>query len=142
MNIQTLKERMLSLNELLTSIMEESGYNETADLLAVEWNENDPNECMLYAELFGLLQHLDYVHSVLNYLGKPITHEGILTFNRNNKYEIGNYELNEGDTLEVLEQDDYTKKYVWEETHVPYVDNPQELFKSLVAEGKKARIRG
>ena len=73
-------EKMLELNELLTSIMEESGYNETYDLLAIEWDETNPNDCMLYSELFGVLQHLDYVHQVLDYLGKPISHEGILCY--------------------------------------------------------------
>ena len=141
MNIETLKKKMLVLNESLTSIMEENGYSETADLLSVEWNEKDPNECMLHDELFGLFQQLDCVHSVLTYLEKPIIHEGVLTYNRNCRYAIGDYELNEGDILEVLELDEYTKNYVWRETHVPRRDNSKEVFKSLVSEGKKARIR-
>nr|WP_300837752.1 hypothetical protein [uncultured Acetatifactor sp.] len=141
MNINTLMKKMLELNELLTSIMEESGYNETYDLLAIEWDETNPNDCMLYSELFGVLQHLDYVHQVLDYLGKPISHEGILCYGGNGKYELDGIELKEGERVEVLEEDEFTNHIKWQEIYIPYENNLKELPESLSVVGKRVRIR-
>lgn len=37
MDIQTLLDKLLEINELLAPILEESSYNKTADLLSVEY---------------------------------------------------------------------------------------------------------
>ncbi|MCM1044822.1 MAG: hypothetical protein NC417_04875 [Candidatus Gastranaerophilales bacterium] len=141
MEIERLKERLFALNKEIASILEESGYNKSSDLPDTKWDEKDPDDTMLYQEFSELLQHLDYVHGVLDYLEKPVTHEGILTLNQREKYEIDGLELQEGDILEVLTKDPYTKNYIWEECYIPNKhDHP--LIKNLISEGKKARIRG
>lgn len=76
-------------------------------------------------------------------MGKPITHERVLTYNRNEKYELDGVELSEGYTLEVLERDAYTKKFEWKETYIPFEKSERNsVVKSIVDVGKKARIRG
>lgn len=140
MKIEGLKEQLLTLNKSIAFVLEESGYNKSSDLPDTEWNVKDPNDYMLYHELSDLLQRLDYIHRILNYLEKPVTHEGILTLNQNERYEVDGLELREGDILEVLVLDQYTKNYIWEESYIPG-RNDYQVMKSLVSEGRKARIR-
>ena len=142
MNIQTLFEKLQEINKLLLPIIEESGFKEYADLLTTDWNETNPNDCMLYNSIFDLMNHLSYVNHVVSYLEKPISHEGILTYNKNEKYEVDGIELCEGDRLEVLGISDITNRYEWKIERFSYRNKTQTMFRSFVSDGKRVRIRG
>ena len=113
MTIKTLKKKLIELNQMIGPILQESGYLETADLLSVKRNTSNPDENFLYDEFFGLLSHLGYIYSVLTYIEKPVTHEGIMQLSQGEKYELDGLEIAEEDVIEILEADYYTKGNRW-----------------------------
>ncbi|MCI9143150.1 MAG: hypothetical protein HFH87_11110 [Lachnospiraceae bacterium] len=132
MTINALKKTLLELNQMIAPILQESGYLDTADLLSVKRNTVNPDDNSLYDEFFGLLTHLGYVYSVLSYIEKPVTHEGIIQLSRGEKYELDGVELVDEDVIEILEMDHYIKMNRWVTTTVR---NNQDL------PGRMARIR-
>lgn len=132
MTIRALKKALMELNRMLAPILQESGYLETADLSSVKRNIANPDDNFLFDEFFGLLTHLGYVYSVLSYMEKPVTHEGIIQISRSDKYELDGVELADADVIEILEVDHYTKMNKWVMTAVR---NNRNL------SGKIARIR-
>lgn len=132
MTIRSLKKALMELNRMLAFILQKSGYLETADLSTVKRSTANPDDNFLFDEFFGLLTHLGYVYSVLSYMEKPVTHEGIIQISRSDKYELDGIELADEDVIEILEVDHYTKMNKWVMTAVR---NNRNL------SGKIARIR-
>lgn len=118
MTITALTKKLFELNKMIAPILQESGYLETADLSSVKRNIANPDDNFLFDEFFGLLTHLGYVYSVLSYMEKPVTHEGIIQISRSDKYELDGVELADEDVIEILEVDHYTKMNTWVMTAV------------------------
>lgn len=131
MDMGTLKEKMYGLNQQIEFILWECGYYKTDDLL-VDLKTEDPDENMLYDEFMLLWKHLDYVNCILNYLQKPIFHEGIICLNQDGRYMLDGVELCHNDMVEVYVFDQKRKKYTWERLH--FKDGEK-------LNGMKARIR-
>lgn len=118
MTIKALNKALMKLNRMLAPILQESGYLETADLSSVKRNIANPDDNFLFDEFFGLLTHLGYVYSILSYMEKPVTHEGIIQISRSDKYELDGVELADEDVIEILEVDHYTRMNKWVMTAV------------------------
>lgn len=132
MNLQTLQEKIIELNQMIQPILCELGCLEHTPP-TVEWDEENPNECMIHDELQGILSHLSYIQYVVDYLQKPVTHEGILIHDSNGKHMIGDVELTDEDCIEVLRFDEAAGKLKWKRI---YLEDSMDLI------GQKARIRG
>lgn len=136
MNIQTLKKKLSQLNEQITSILKDSGYNKTLDLSETEWNMQNPDDCMLYYKFLEVLYHLDYTSQTLSYLEKPVTKEGIIEY-RGNRYELDGMKLQEGQSVEILVEDEYLKNQIWKKYYVEYTDH----FYNRIRAGARGRLR-
>lgn len=72
MDIQTLLNKLLEVNELLASILEESSYNKTADLLSVEWSEK------ILMIVCSIVNYFDYCNIWIMFTMLLITWESLL----------------------------------------------------------------
>lgn len=133
MDIRVLQKELQELNEKIEPILRESGYFKTGALTKIRYDNKNLDEKFVYEKCWELLRYLGYCNDVLNYLQKPILHEGIVRVSGNGKYTIGELEINKGDVFEIFEIDESTNAYHW---RTVYSDS------RLNFEGKKARIRG
>lgn len=113
MKIQMLQEKLTELNMEIEKVLRMSGYLETMGLTAVEWDRENREEALLYQEYAGVLNHLDFVYTVLGYLQKPVACEGTICVNQAGKFELGGTELKQGDLFEILEAGDSEDAGVW-----------------------------
>ncbi|MBQ2604832.1 MAG: hypothetical protein II589_07420, partial [Clostridia bacterium] len=71
MNIQQLYNTVSDLNKQISTILKRSGFDYHNDLYDLDCG-SDSDSLMLREELTDVLDHLDVVNSILNYLGKKI----------------------------------------------------------------------
>lgn len=131
MKIEELKEKLYALNGIIRIILKECEYDKHYDL-AVDYNESNADECMLYKTFSDILTHLSYSNMFLEYLEKPIKQEGIITVNRLGHYKLNRFTIKRGDCIEVLQQGDEEDADFW--NLIIFGD----IYK---IEGKYARIR-
>lgn len=136
MEINLLKNQMEKLNEQIHFILTESGYFETEDLTEIEWDQQNPDDWMLYYKYLEAISHLQHINQILNYLEKPVIHEGILTY-KNDNYKLDGIALYDGQCIEILIKDEYAKKYVWKQCYVKSSADHHSQIKA----GVKGRIR-
>ena len=91
MNIQQLYNNLSDLNKEISTILKQSGFDTHNDLYDLDCG-SDPDSLMLREELTDVLDHLDVVNSILNYLGKKIAGEYTLHKNKNDRYSCDLHE--------------------------------------------------
>lgn len=132
MNIRDLKEKLLELDQTIEAICQECGFRQAGDSLLADWNEDDPDEAMMYDEFHDVLCHLLYVHRILNYLQSPVVHSGRLHKDPSGRYTLNGLSLKKGTPVEVYSFDNASQKYKWK---------VRDLNSSSHLQGLDARIR-
>lgn len=133
MDIIALEEKLLALNTEIKNILEAVGYKKQIRLDGVIYDEKNMDEDMKYREFCFIFSHLDYVHSLLDYLQKPIIQEGTICLNDKGEYELNGITLNSNDVVEIIVLDKEKQICQW---------NPVFVSESANLYGKIARIRG
>ncbi len=134
MDIQMLEKKLTGISRMLGAVLRQSGYQDTDDLLLVKYDTDSPDDILLYEAYMGIFSHLKEAYSVLNYLQKPVIHEGIVEYSWNG-YVLDGIELADEDMFEVLERDEYTGRWKW------VLASICEYFETDY-EGMRARVRG
>lgn len=133
MNIKTLEERLLTLDGEIQDIFKEIGYEKKFEITNLEFDEENPDDYMMYREFSSICSHLDYIHVVLDYLKKPVTHMGIVHLNGDGDYELDGTVLKKDDMVEIICMDEEEKKLYW---------YPMQISDRKNLDGENARIRG
>ena len=114
MDLETLKTKITDLDLKAEEIRKECGYSVSSDSMKhVEWDTKDPDSCFLFHELRDIMNVLGFIHYKLDYLQKPVTHEGILRYNKKG-YELDGIKLRYESRIEVLATDEDTQTSKWE----------------------------
>lgn len=132
MNLQSLKEHLLKLDQLSESICQEAGYPQINNPPQIEWNPDDPDETMMYDEFRIILCHLLYIHRTLDYLQKPVIHSGRLHKDRSGRYTLDRISLKHGMPVEVYSFDHESQQHKWK---LRYLESSSHL------QGLAARFR-
>ena len=132
MDIKTLEEKLLTLNTEIENILGVVGYKKQYRLDSLAYDENNMDDCMKYKEFGFVFTHLDYIHSLLDYLQKPIVQEGTICLNDKGEYELNGIALNSNDVVEIIVLDEEKQIYYWSPVFVKERTN---------LDGKKARMR-
>lgn len=72
MNIKTLEEKLLVLDVEIRNIIKEIGYAQKLEIPYLEFDKENPEDCMMYKEFCTIFSHLDYIHTKLDYLQKSV----------------------------------------------------------------------
>lgn len=132
MDLETLKNKITDLDLKAEEIRKECGYSTLSSSMEhVALDVEDPDACFLYHELRDILHVLSFVHYKLDYLQKPITHEGILQYNKKG-YELDGVKLRYECRIEILVTDEDTHTSKWE---LHYLTDHSKIG------GMRARIR-
>lgn len=113
MDIKELYKKSLLIKNSIETVLEEIGYCKNLCQANVSYNEENPDECMLFDELYSICTHFDYINVVLNYLQLPIKEEGRLQSDGHKKYFVNQTELKCGDVVEILLMDLNTYTFRW-----------------------------
>ena len=132
MDIRILEEKLLALNTEIENILKVVGYKKQYSLDGLIYDEKNMDDCMKYKEFCFVFSHLDYIHSLLNYLQKPIVQEGTICLNDKGEYELNGIALNSNDVVEIIALDEEKQVYYW---------NPVFVNERANLDGKKARMR-
>lgn len=134
MTIQNLESELLSLNEKIQKIFNETNYSSSHNLSTISYAPDSPDDVMKYFEFQSIFSHLDFVYSLFTYLQKPIEYTGIIERTPHGRYKIGQNILCVGDVIEILSTDEELEAQCWR----PYI------IKSLSMEldNATARFRG
>lgn len=132
MDIKILEEKLLTLNTEIENILKVVGYKKQYGLDGLIYDEKNMEDCMKCKEFGFVFSHLDYIHSLLNYLQKPIVQEGTICLNDKGEYELNGIALNSNDVVEIIALDEEKQTYYW---------NPVFVNERANLDGKKARMR-
>lgn len=132
MDIKILVERLLTMDGEIQNLFTEIGYEKKFQITNLEFDEENPDEYMMYREFSSICSHLDYIHTVLDYLKKPVTHVGVIHFNSNGVYELDGTVLKKDDIVEIVCMDEEGKKFYW---------YPLSVSDRKNLDGENARIR-
>lgn len=115
MDLETLESKLIALNRTAEEIRKECGYTDLSSSMEnVELDGKNPDACFLYHELKDILHVLSFVSYKLDYLQKPIAHEGILQYDKKKGYELNGIKLRYESRIEVLATDEDTQNSKWE----------------------------
>ena len=142
MNIQQLYNNFSDLNKEISTILTQSGFDTHNDLYDLDCG-SDPDSLMLREELTDVLNHLDVVNSILNYLGKKIAGEYTLHKNKNDRYSCDLHEYTCGNRIEFYYYDDDIEKYRWNISTVEHNGSDYYIvgYRDISLNGLKVRIR-
>ena len=142
MNIQQLYNNLSDLNKEISTILKQSGFDTHNDLYDLDCG-SDPDSLMLREELTDVLDHLDVVNSILNYLGKKIAGEYTLHKNKNDRYSCDLHEYTCGNRIEFYYYDDDIEKYRWNISTVEHNGSDYYIvgYRDISLNGLKVRIR-
>lgn len=133
MDLKTLENKLIALDKASKDIREECGYTALSNSMEnVELDSKDPDSHFLYHELRDILNVLSFVSYKLEYLQKPITHEGTLHYDRKIGYELDGKKLPYESRIEILVTDEDTQNLKWE---LHYLTDHSKI------DGMSARIR-
>lgn len=143
MNIQQLYNTVSDLNKQISTILKRSGFDYHNDLYDLDCG-SDSDSLMLREELTDVLDHLDVVNSILNYLGKKIAGEYTLHKNKNDRYSCDLHEYTCGNRIEFYYYDDDIEKYRWNISTVEHNGSDYYIvgYRDISLNGLKVRIRG
>ncbi|PET53638.1 hypothetical protein CN514_18730 [Bacillus sp. AFS001701] len=139
-NIKELQKELFELTykiERILSMVDDQPDN-------IDYDPNNPDECMLYYKYRSMIDKLSDINYELNYLKRPIKEEGALYKQSNGKYTInGDYEFSSGSRIEVLVYDDLDEREEWVSTRIEHTNNDYYFFhlKETPLEGAKVRRR-
>lgn len=133
MDLNTLENKLIALDRTAEEIRKECGYTDLSNSMEnVELYSKDPDSHFLYHELRDILNVLSFVSYKLEYLQKPIAHEGILHYNKKKGYELDGVKLRYESRIEILVTDEDTQNRKWE---MRYLTDHSNI------DGMRARIR-
>jgi len=149
MNITTQKvyELLSNLRDEINRKFRQYGYNRfqflDVDEVVLE-NPKDPNEVQKRNELYSIIEKLDDITYVLDYLEKPVLKSGVLQKKANGRYELEGYEFTSGSDIETLIVDpEGEEASYWEHTSVEHDgDDYYAVYRHTCLDGLEARIRG
>lgn len=151
--IKCLTEELEKLRKQIKRVMDVSHYREYDDLSGVTYDKRNAEEMFLINEYRGILQKLDSVEYILEYLGLPVNFEDTLVKSESGRYETRNgrftYTCGSGieflDTEEQYDVDEDEVKDVpcWRASSVEHNGKDYYIvgFPSVVLDGLKVRVR-
>ncbi|WP_010676340.1 DUF5348 domain-containing protein [Bacillus timonensis] len=99
-----------------------------------EYNCNDAEEKYMYNISRSIVDRLDAVQTLLNWIEKPVIAIGRLTSNQNKRYEVGGKELTSGHPIDVWDDE-------WDEWVYSRVEhNGHDYY--IVSFGRDEKIEG
>lgn len=134
MTIKNLETELLIVNKTIQKIFELTSYQQTHNISGITFTPDSPDEVMKYFEFQSIFSHLDFIHSLLSYLQKPIKCTGIIERTPHGTYKIGNTTLSVGDIIEILTADEELGAKYWR----PYIIKSS----STELDNVNARFRG
>lgn len=114
-----------------------------SDMEKMGIDESDPNNLQLVNEYRKLLNKLSEVSNTMEYFKGPIIHEGVLSLNKNDRFEFDGVELTSGMGVEILVQDypDDAPEWVASSIEADLGSYYLVARPKLDLKGKRARIR-
>ena len=94
----------------------------------IEFNKNDKEENFLSVELMGILSDLGFAVECTDYLNKSVAVEGIVNI-KEGKFFIENFELRNGDVIEVLDDGFWYKINIMKINNEYYAEHLTTLIK-------------
>ena len=148
MDIKEVRVDIDKVVEVIAAAAERTGYNDF-NALECDYNEENPNEIEELNELQKFIDSVVQAAERLQYLDRPITHEGTIAFTLRGKLSIitGNeeaIELDGGQRVEILQYDDINDRNEWilTETSRATAANGSIVDRGIVVGGMtQARIR-
>lgn len=143
MDVKDLGKELASLENEIRKILSRTGtleYNE----INISSDKENPQEQFLKNEYANAVDLLHEVYSNMEYLDKPIRHEGKLY-----KNEFGRYELSDsvvftsGNLIEFLFYDTFDECNRWVKSRIEHSDGDYYIvgFKNVALEGLEVRTR-
>lgn len=146
MKISELTKEMHSLNRQIKTVLHNSGFEKECQFIPDnEFDNLTADERQLVDVYDTILNKLDIISDRLEYLSKPITHEGKLCLSSNDRFTVDGCELCCGYRIEVLRYDDYDECYRWVIDRVEYSKGKGGYYiygrNTTMYEGMTVRIR-
>lgn len=119
--LQELTTKLNILNSDIKEILKYSEYEQYEDLSGIE-HSNNSEDLLLVENYRILLEKLDSINHILNYLQRPIKEEGTLYLNESGRYQIKGSATyyTSGNGIEFLTYDDYNDSYSWHTSTVEH----------------------
>lgn len=109
--------------------------NELTKIGNVEYDERNKEERFLFAHYQGIISDMDYIIESIDYINKPSVIGGIINL-QNQKLYINSLELKDGDSIEVLFNDE------WQQVDIFKINGKyrEELLKDIINMYGKIRL--
>lgn len=144
MDVKELGGSLNNLKGSIRKILIDTGHLKYGEI-EVSSDKNNPEEKFLLDQYKEVVQSLSKTYSILEYLEKPISHEGTLTKNDSGRYEIDSFtELTSGSSIEFFIYDEYDECEKWIASRIEYTTGDYYMYgyKDIQLQGLKVRIRG
>ena len=113
MIIKELFAALVKLNYDISHLLSEACFSEYDDFSDVDFDDSDPEECLLHDELSAIMSQLVSISTTINYLKLPVTGEYILYRNADNRYECERHIFHCGDPIEICLYNELYDRYEW-----------------------------
>ena len=152
-NINDMIKEFHQLNASIKNVLADTRYKDLGDLSEISLDYENADQLLLLDEAYTILNQLQSVSADIDYLRRPVTHQGTLHKNSSGRYEIDDLELTSGHIVEYLAHDDShaTFNEKGEYINVPYwrrgriENNGTDYYivgdSTLSLEGLQVRIR-
>jgi hypothetical protein len=123
-NLNDIYRELSELHITIKLLLNHANYKNYEDLSGIDYDRTDSEQLFFADELIRLLEKLDGVLHVLDYLSRPVKFMGTLHKNQRDRYEVENgHEFTSGCGIEYLATDDLHCRFdekLQEYVNVPY----------------------
>ena len=121
-NINDMIKEFYQLNASIKNVLADTRYKDLGDLSGISLDYENADQLFLLDEAYTILSQLQDIAADIDYLRKPVVHQGTLHRNSSGRYEIDDLELTSGYIVEYLDHDDFhaTFNEKGEYINVPY----------------------
>lgn len=105
-NINDMIKEFYQLNASIKNVLADTRYKDLGDLSEISLDYENADQLFLLDEAYTILSQLQDIAADIDYLRKPVVHQGTLHRNSSGRYEIDGLELTSGHIVEYLSHDD------------------------------------
>lgn len=117
--------------------------NELTKVGNVMYDDSNRNERFLYTHYQEIMSEIDYIMESIEYINRPILKMGVVNL-QNQKLCLNDFELKDGDTIEVLSQDEWQKVDIYKvrgEFRTDFINSIMHLYGRIRLTEKEAKER-
>lgn len=117
--------------------------NELTKVGNVMYDDSNRNERFLYSHYQEIMSEIDYIVESIEYINRPILKMGVVNL-QNQKICLNDFELKDGDTIEVLSKDEWQKVDIYKvrgEFSTDLINSIMHLYGRIRLTEKEAKER-